>query len=588
VSMKVRCISASLTALSALILVGCQGLRSAPALPPSPLQLTVVIAGGGTGTITSSPVGINCPTTCTASFPQGTQISLSESPTGSSTFSSWSGACTGTTSCTVTLSAASSVTANFGGSLQSINHIILFAQENRSLDHYFGTMQQYWAQNGYGTGGQTFDGLPQFNVPPGPVPSVPGCDPTQPFPASCRVDPSNQVSSFHFQSVCQENQSPFWNEAHNDWSYTDPSGLTTDATAPPLNGFVWTAAYDARSPSQTDPNQPQFMDTNGIRAMGYFDSSDLNYYYFMASNFGTSDRWFAPLMSRTQLNRMYMLAATSAGHVYPLVSAQLAVKTIFEELQDAGITWKIYVNPQNTGCSETDSKCLIQNSYINMFTYEQTILNNTSLLQNIVSISQFTADAQNGTLPQFALIEPASNAGLDEHPSDTDEFPVNIQTGANYAEGLINTLMTSPKSWTDSALIFTYDEPGGYYDHVPPQPMPSPDGIAPNDLQPSDICDSTKTDGGKTCDFTYTGYRVPLIVISPFSVKNFVSHTVRDETAVLKMVETRFGLGSLTARDAAQPDMGEFFDFVNKPWATPPTPPTQNTSGSCTLVPPPS
>jgi phospholipase C len=74
---------------------------------------------------------------------------------------------------------------------------------------------------------------------------------------------------------------------------------------------------------------------------------------------------------------------------------------------------------------------------------------------------------------------------------------------------------------------------------------------------------------------------VPLIVISPYAKKNYVSHTVADTTAILKFIETRFSVPSLTARDAAQPNMSEFFDFNNPPWITPPTPPTQNTSGPC-------
>ena len=116
--------------------------------------------------------------------------------------------------------------------------------------------------------------------------------------------------------------------------------------------------------------------------------------------------------------------------------------------------------------------------------------------------------------------------------------------------------------------------------------MPSPDGIAPMDLVPGDICDSTGTTGGATCDFTYTGFRLPLIVISPFAKKNFVSHQVRDYTAILKLIETRFNVPALTTRDASQIDMSEFFDFVNVPWAIPPTPPAQNTGGQCTLAPP--
>jgi phospholipase C len=556
---------------------------------------TVTLAGTGTGTVTSTPAGITCLATCSASFAQNTQVTLNELPGANNSFTGWSGACTGAATCSVIVTAAESVTATFGPAnvYGALNHIILFAQENRSLDHYFGAMLGYWSANGYGTNGQTFNGLPQFN-PGGTSPTNPGCDPT--VTDECTPNPSNLVTSFHFASVCQEEQSPFWNEAHNDWDYTDQADQPAE-NPPPLNGFVYTAAYDAQS--------NLLMDVNGVRAMGYFDWTDLNYYYFMASNFGTSDTWFAPLMDRTQLNRMYVLAATSAGHAYPLAvpESPLTSKTIFEALQNAGITWKIYVNSEatinlNTGAecnndiSDANAECLIQSSYINMFTYEQTILNsagqNPDLLQNIVPVTQFAVDAANGTLPQFALIEPASAASLDEHPNNLDtSTPADVQAGANYAAGLINDLMASP-SWTDSAMIFTYDEGGGFYDHVPPQPATPPgDYLSPFDLVPGDICDKAgDVLGLGTCNFAWTGYRVPLIVISPYSVKNFVSHNIRDTTAVLKMVETRFGLPPLTARDGSQMDMTEFFDFVNKPWASPPTPPTQVQDGQCSVVPP--
>jgi phospholipase C len=572
-----------------------------PALPS--YAVTVTEAGTGTGTVTSNPAGINCPTTCSASFPQGTQVTLSETPGTNSMFTGWSGACTGAATCSITVTAAESVTATFspGNAYAALNHIILFAQENRSLDHYFGAMMGYWSANGYDTGGQTFNGLPQFNPPvngvtPAP-PTNPGCDPTV-MDGICTPTPGNPVASFHFASECQEEQSPFWDEAHNDWDYTNQGDQPAE-NPPPLNGFVFTAAYDAES------QVPPLMDVNGVRAMGYFDWTDLNYYYFMASNFGTSDTWFAPVMDRTQLNRMYILAATSAGHAYPLAApyGPLTNETIFEALQNAGITWKIYVNSEgtinpNTGAacnndiSDANAECLIQSSYINMFSYEQTIINTAGqspdLLQNIVPVTQFAVDAANGTLPQFALIEPASAASLDEHPNDLDtSTPADVQAGANYAAGLINDLMASP-NWTDSAMIFTYDEAGGFYDHVPPQPATPPgDYLSPFDLVPGDICDKAgQTLGLGTCSFAWTGYRVPLIVISPYSVKNFVSHNVRDTTAVLKMVETRFGLPPLTARDGSQMDMTEFFDFVNKPWASPPTPPIQLQDGECSLVPP--
>jgi len=551
--------------------------------------LTVSLAGAGTGTVMSTPAGINCPTTCSAAFAENTQITLSETAGVNNAFAGWSGACEGTGPCTVTLSASNSVTATFGVTLQSLNHIILFAQENRSFDHYFGAMREYWAQNGIAD--QSFDGLPQFNptsgIAPlnGPPPAIEGCNPAYPFipPTAtttaqnldCVPDTTTLVTSFPMASVCTEEPSPFWNEAHIDWDLNDPTGQSPAA----LNGFVETAANDARQVT------PPLNDTNGLRAMGYFDGGDLNYYYFMASNFATSDRWFTPVMSRTQLNRAYLLAATSAGHVYPYFG--YTNPPIFQALQNAGITWKIYVNPENTNCTATDSTCLEGNSYISMFTYAQTVLSTPALLQNIVPISQFTTDVQNGTLPQVALIEPASPAGLDEHPNDVDtEIPNDIQVGANYASGLINAFMNSP-SWSDSALIFTYDEFGGFYDHVSPQPMPSPDGIEPVDLQPTDICDAARQLGTGTCNFTYTGYRVPMIVISPFAKKNYVSHTVYDYTAMLTLIEKRFGVAALTQRDAAQADMSmDFFDFVNPPWPTPPSPPAQITNGECSLAAP--
>ena len=375
----------SLTALLTVVLAGCGGVVAGRSTPPPPptISITVILAGAGAGTVSSTPAGINCPTTCSASFPQNSQVTLSETPGTNNTFVGWSGACTGDTSCnvTVTVSAANSVTATFGATLQSINHIILFAQENRSFDHYFGALRAYWAANGIAD--QSFDGLPQFNPASGiaplqaPAPAIPGCDPTQPFPSSdvCVPDTSNLVSSFHFASVCQEEQSPFWNESHVDWDFNDPEGNNPAA----LNGFVIAAADDARQQS------PTLMDTNGIRAMGYFDGSDLNYYYFMASNFATSDRWFSPVMDRTQINRMYLLAATSAGHVHPLVAPEtpLTATTIFEELQNAGVSWKIYVDPEGTTCSSAPTPaCLYSYSYINEFAYGETIVNSPTLSQN--------------------------------------------------------------------------------------------------------------------------------------------------------------------------------------------------------------
>jgi phospholipase C len=465
------------------------------------------------------------------------------------------------------------VTATFSGpqNITAINHIIFLAQENRSFDHYFGALREYWAQNGYPD--QAFNGLPQFN-PGGTAPAIPGCNPNNPPPSDCVFDATNLVTSYHLITQCIENPSPSWNESHVDWDYNDPLGLS----AATLDGVVWTAAHDARA------IQPPYNDTDGIRAMGYYDGTDLNYYYFMASNFATSDNWFNPAMSRTQPNREYLIAATSQGYAYPIGTsskdkALLTAPTIFQELQAANISWKIYVNPGSVCPAPYTASCLLTLSYIQNFQWGQTIT-----AKNIGTIgingSDFDNDLANGTLPQVIQIEPASDVGLDEHPSDSDSSPIQAQEGAAYVAKIINSVMTST-SWKDSAFILTYDEFGGLYDHVSPYATVSPDGIKPVDLLPGDICTQSS---GPLCDFVYTGYRVPLIVISPYTKKNYVSHTAADATAILKFIETRFNLSPLNNRDAAQQtDMTEFFDFTNPVWLTPPTPPAQSTSDPCYL-----
>lgn len=416
----------------------------------------------------------------------------------------------------------------------AISHVVFMVQENRAFDHYFGHLNAYRVANGFSA---DVDGEP--NNASNPAASGAG-----------------SVPAFHLLTMCVENPSPSWNESHVDFNRQNPT--SNDAT---LDGFVQTAAKDAQA--------EHFHDVQGRRVMGYYDQTDLPYYYFMATYFATSDRWFSPVMTRTQSNRMYILAATSAGHAYPIsAGGVLNVPTIFDELQQAGVSWKIYVTDKVNGS-------LLQGSYISMFAAGK------KYAQNVVPVAQYFSDLKNNTLPQVALIESGYFSGLDEHPSENPNAPgPSVQAGAAYVSTFINALMAS-SSWSHSAFIWTTDEGGGFYDHVPPQPAVNPDGIPPQDLQPGDIC--TTTGGGRTCDFTSTGYRVPMFVVSPYARKGFVSHTVADTTAILKFIETRFHLRSLTLRDANQPDMTEFFDFSNADWATPPTPPPQPVSGACYL-----
>ena len=316
-------------------------------------------------------------------------------------------------------------------------------------------------------------------------------------------------------------------------------------------------------------------DQQGRRAMGYYDWTDLPYPYFMASNFATSDRWFAPISSNSEPNRMYALAATTHGHVHDpgsfcsdastCADPTNVVKNIFQLLDEAGITWKVYYQDLDPDTG----KPMTRMNRFQPFSSQHAA--------NIVPSSQYFLDLQNGTLPQVAYIEEKS--GLDEHPGGSHSADIhsgnNIQKGSQFAATYINALMTS-QYWKDSAFILTFDEGGGLYDHVSPLTTVSPDGIKPLDLEQKDI-DWIVPQG----DFDRTGFRVPLMVVSPFARKSYVSHTPADFTAILKFIETRFDLPSLTARDAAQMDMTEFFDFTAAPWMTPPKPPEQPVTLPC-------
>lgn len=149
-----------------------------------------------------------------------------------------------------------------------------------------------------------------------------------------------------------------------------------------------------------------------------------------------------------------------------------------------------------------------------------------------------------------------------------------MQVGAKYVSDIINALMAS-SSWKSSVFILSSDEAGGFYDsraaatHGQSQRHPSAGS-------PGGRCQHHRKPKQPICDFQYTGFRVPSIVILPSTKKNYVSHTVADYTAILKFVETRFGLPGPTARDAAQMDMTEFFDFAGAPWMNPRSPPIRS------------
>jgi phospholipase C len=278
--------------------------------------------------------------------------------------------------------------------------------------------------------------------------------------------------------------------------------------------------------------------------MDCYDESDVPYYYALARAFAISDAHFCSLMGPTDPNRLYSLAATSFG----LVDNEVApandpsgqpYPNIFTELNAAHVTWKYYVDT-----SPPESVVLLQ-----------TYLTNAS---HYAAVSSFMSDAAAGQLPQVAIVEghaTSDGTSQDEHP------PADIQVGQAFSAGVVNALMASP-NWMSSALFFTYDEHGGFYDSVPP-----PKACPPDALQP--ILNTTNT---YPAQFDRYGFRVPLIVVSPYAKRGYVSHVVTDHTSVLRFIEARFGLPAMTARDANADPLFDMFDFSHRDTSVPALP----------------
>ena len=513
------------------------------------------------------------------------------------------------------------------GSVLSVKHVVFMLQENRSFDTYFGMLNPYRQANGWNVGddGNTYnvdgidDKLSSF---------VNDDDEGQPF------------SLFKFQSACIDDMSSAWLESYGDVNRYDFS--TTRAIS--MDGFVHTAEGYAKSGA----GDGQFTDLVGQRAMGYYDQGIINYYYYMASQFAVSDRWFSPVSSKSTPNRIAtMTGGTTQGLVNdPFVddgvTTQLTMQTIFQELDQNNVPWKIYYSITAGGCTDEDGDCgpggqsnaypvtsFSAFSYSTKYLYENptqaacvapTIGSQQAVgdasnafcidITHIAPLDQYMSDVANDTLPSYAFIEAAYGAS-DEHPGSGQS----ILEGQQQVSTIINALMQSP-SWASSVFFLSYDEPGGPFDHVPPVPGHSNDNtdaslgtipdigtIAVNAdsynpcLPPGGTatlhCDLTPSDPGANPGdapaqqgfAAQLGFRLPNLVISPVTRKHYVSHIPMDHTAILKFVESRFINAStnLTNRDAAQPNLLDFFDFTNIPWATPPTPPAPNAPpGQCT------
>ena len=306
----------------------------------------------------------------------------------------------------------------------------------------------------------------------------------------------------------------------------------------------WNGTHRERNGGAMDGFTAENVDTNdprGQRAMGYYTRRDLPYYYKLYRKFAMGDRYFCSLLSQTFPNRYYLLAGTSFGQIRNNLGSY-SQRTIFNLLDEAvpAVSWKIYYSDLPFGALFSYVAGKLATNAVNMGTNDAT--------------NQLLLDAAAGTLPQVSFVDPSfiGEGENDEHP------PTNIQKGQAFTAKIINALMAGP-AWQSTVIFLTYDEHGGYFDHVAPPAACTPDATPPNLLP-----------GDEPGVFDNYGIRVPMVAISPFSKRGYVSHTVYDHTSILRFIETRFDLPALTRRDANADPMLELFDFSNPPYAIPP------------------
>jgi len=276
-------------------------------------------------------------------------------------------------------------------------------------------------------------------------------------------------------------------------------------------------------------NAAQTTGTDGHFAMWQYEQTDFPFYYWLANEFAIADRHFAPMASGTFGNRNFMLFGTNAGVVDTGISFPPPnTPSIMQLLMNRGFTWGAYSDgdPASGALDWGPSD------------------------PGVHTLQNFYDALDAGTLPNLSLVDGRDYID-DDHPF------ADIQTGEAWTKAIYDHAIASPQ-WPLMAIIWTYDEAGGFADHVPP----------PLGCQAPTNAPSAKM-----------GPRIPLVAISPWAKRGFASHVARDHTAIIRFVETVFDLPALTARDANSDALFDLFDFSCGRDLTVPDAPAAGTNG---------
>jgi phospholipase C len=314
------------------------------------------------------------------------------------------------------------------------------------------------------------------------------------------------VAPFHLTTTC------VGNDPDHQWA-----AMHTQVNAGAMDGFVASAAQSTGG--------------DGHFVMGYYDERDLPFYHFLASTFAISDRHFPSVRSGTFPNRDYLLLGTSDS----VASTQYAIwpdprqPSIFDLLDAAHVTWGVYA----------DDHPLEETLNIPSKNFETS--------RPWSPVSKLIEAFANDTLPSVVFVDGTENVD-DEHPT------ADVQAGEAWTKKIYDAAIAS-KAWSSTVLLLTYDEAGGFADHVPPR---------------ENACLARPEDSS----FHELGVRVPFIAISPWARRHYVSHAEQDHTSVTRFIEAVFGLPALTARDANADGLLGLFDFSCAPPSIPTAPAT--------------
>ena len=423
------------------------------------------------------------------------------------------------------------------GSLQDIEHFVFLMQENRSFDHYFGTL----------SGVRGFDD-------PSPHFTQYGYD-----PATHAASDTGYVLPFRLNTTqgptldgeCVNDPTHDWGPQHRCWN-----GGKMDQ---------WVKVHMASDGT-----------ANGPAVMGYYTRADIPVHYALADAFTVCDHYFCSVLGPTDPNRLYWISATidPDGHNGgPLLNTPTLIpnnvyswKTYPEALQEAGVSWKVYTNNDVPIISGAVLSGMLQ-AFKNFQDPSSELYQRG---RQPTFPSTFQQDVANNTLPAVSWVIPSLLTC--EHPA----LPPAL--GAQGILQVLDILTSNPAVWEKTALIISYDENGGFFDHVTPPTAPAG---TPGEYLTVPISGLSTADG--IAGPIGLGYRVPGLVVSPYARGGLVASEVFDHTSQLRLVEKRFGvpIPNLSAwRRKTTGDMTSTFNFAQAPNAAKPRLPQPDIVGA--------